>query len=70
MSRTYDVPAGAASLNVTQKRGMYTSEDSYMQTSDSQVMHTKGATSLLLLNNIYAVSAETRTSTVSAEVED
>jgi len=68
MSRTFTVIAGATSISEIQRQALKTSDDLYFFTSDGLKMYVKVSnTEILLLNNIYAVSSESRIYAVSSE---
>ena len=62
MSRIFTAVPGATSISAIQRQALKTSDGLYFYTSDGDLMYVKvSETAILLLNNIYAVDAESRT---------
>ena len=61
MTRTFTVVPGTVSITIVQRQALKTSDDLYFYTSDGDLMYVKVSNdALLLLNNIYPVSADSR----------
>ena len=68
MTRTFTVVPGTVSITIVQRQALKTSDDLYFYTSDGDLMYVKVSNdALLLLNNIYPVSADSREYTHTLE---
>ena len=68
MTRTFTAVPGAVSITIVQRQALKTSDDLYFYTSDGDLMYVKVSNdALLLLNNIYPVSAGSRSVTPTLE---